>query len=154
MGEVGSPSSERNLEATTLMLVRDEGCSLVAGVAAGVDPPLVAGNEKLLSAAAAGNIYTIQSILSRRPGTRASYADRGGKTALHVAARQGHTMVVKWLIKEGSSDVNAPTHDADTPLHYAALSKSVEMVNLRPTRWMAKWSIAFTTARSSISVVE
>ena len=44
---------------------------------------------------------------------------QANRTALHLAARNGHTEVVADLLKAGA-DLNATDHDGMTPLHQAA----------------------------------
>lgn len=44
---------------------------------------------------------------------------QANRTALHLAARNGHTEVVADLLKSGA-DVNATDHDGMTALHRAA----------------------------------
>ena len=56
---------------------------------------------RLCSAAAAGNIDNISSLL--REGANLNAADYDARTALHLAASQGQVEVVKFLLTNGAS---------------------------------------------------
>ena len=69
---------------------------------------------------------------------------KGGTSALHVAAQNGHLSIVEWLTEKCCSDVNVRGNvschlahilqitcnyqHADTPLHLAALSGHLNVV--------------------------
>lgn len=52
-----------------------------------------------------------------------------GRTALHIAAYQGHTKIVEILIKNGAF-INASDDDGITPLHLASLNGHTEIVEM------------------------
>lgn len=81
--------------------------------------------DQLVRAAAQGHLDTVQRLLD---GVSRSKVDMrsGGKTALQVAAHQGHTAIVRLLLHAGAS-VNASDNDGDTCLHYAAFGNQPEV---------------------------
>lgn len=56
---------------------------------------------KLLQAAALGNITTMETILYKRPKF-VDFRDYDRRTALHVAASEGHLEICKWLVQRGA----------------------------------------------------
>ena len=79
---------------------------------------------ELFEAARAGHVHHVKALLAAGASTQARLGDYGG-TALHDAAQEGHTAVVKLLIDAGSP-INAQGQAGDTPLHAAALKGQVE----------------------------
>ncbi|XP_057842333.2 uncharacterized protein LOC131051725 [Cryptomeria japonica] len=53
-----------------------------------------------------------------------------GDTALHIAAREGHQDIVKWILKEKPSLAKARNKDENAVLHEAAKSGNTEVVRL------------------------
>ncbi|MQL76230.1 hypothetical protein Taro_008631, partial [Colocasia esculenta] len=53
--------------------------------------------------------------------------DSEGRTALHMAAANGHLEIVEYLIRNGV-DVNASNAENNTPLHWACLNGHIEVV--------------------------
>lgn len=51
------------------------------------------------------------------------------RTYLHLAARYGHTDVVRWLVAQGAA-INAPAYNQFTPLHLAAYFDRLETVQV------------------------
>jgi E3 ubiquitin-protein ligase mind-bomb len=84
--------------------------------------------DQLVRAAAQGHLETVQRLLE---GVSRNMVDMrsGGKTALQVAAHQGHAAVVRLLLHAGAS-VNASDNDGDTCLHYAAFGNQPEVLDL------------------------
>jgi E3 ubiquitin-protein ligase mind-bomb len=82
--------------------------------------------DQLVRAAAQGHLETVQRLLE---GVSRNMVDMrsGGKTALQVAAHQGHAAVVRLLLHAGAS-VNASDNDGDTCLHYAAFGNQPEVI--------------------------
>lgn len=81
--------------------------------------------DQLVRAGAQGHLETVQHLLE---GVSRNMVDMrsGGKTALQVAAHQGHASIVKLLLDSGAS-VNAKDNDGDTCLHYAAFGNQPEV---------------------------
>lgn len=66
-----------------------------------------------------GMMKDLSRILEAHPDAVHWSDDRGGMTALHGAANQCKTEVIKWLLEKGS-DINARDHKGRTPLMHAA----------------------------------
>jgi len=49
--------------------------------------------------------------------------------ALHLAATQGHSHMVRCLLRSGL-DANSPNHDRYTPFHHAALTGNMEVIEV------------------------
>lgn len=71
-----------------------------------------------LKAAQTGDIEKVKSIASKLKSVEFIY-DNGRNTALHLAAKNNQTSVVKYLIKAGVN-INAYNEDGNTALHFAA----------------------------------
>ena len=54
--------------------------------------------------------------------------DASKRTALHLAARNGHLEVVKYLLEKGGAEVNEEDNDGWTALHLAARYGHLEVV--------------------------
>lgn len=81
-------------------------------------PDYLAPNEKaLFSNAYGGDLKGVQVALAK--GAAINIADQKKRTALMLAASNGHTAVVKYLVDQGA-DVNARDGDNQTPLMYAS----------------------------------
>ncbi|XP_044752526.1 E3 ubiquitin-protein ligase MIB2 isoform X2 [Coccinella septempunctata] len=84
--------------------------------------------DRLVRAAAQGNMETCKRLLDDLPRSMVDIRS-GGKTALQVAAHQGHLAVVKMFLAAGAS-VNSSDNDGDTCLHYAAFGNQPEVLEL------------------------
>lgn len=84
-----------------------------------------ATSDQLVRASAQGYTDTVQRLLKGIPASMVDLRS-GGKTALQVAAHQGHAAIVKLLLQAGAS-VNASDNDGDTCLHYAAFGNQPEV---------------------------
>jgi len=85
------------------------------------------GND-ILQAAATGHLGGVRHLLRTVPGAVAA-TNRGGATALHCAADEGHAEICRVLLAAGA-DVDARAEEGSTPLHYAAYKGHVETVKL------------------------
>jgi lysophospholipase len=74
----------------------------------------------MCSAAKNGEIETIQML--RREGGDYSIADYNGRTPLHIAASEGHHLLVEEMLHEGAS-VHQRDRQGNTPLVDAVTNK-------------------------------
>ncbi|XVF47240.1 hypothetical protein PTKIN_Ptkin03bG0093500 [Pterospermum kingtungense] len=81
--------------------------------------------EELLEAARYDDINDLLRLASM--GVSLDSKDSQGRTALHMAAANGHLDIVQYLIGSGV-DVNASNVENNTPLHWACLNGHVEVV--------------------------
>ena len=113
--------------------------------------PAQAGcRNPMVEAAEQGNLAEVKAYLEcdRRtfiPNYGINSCDWAGETALHAAARNGHTEIVRYLISKGA-DLNAPDYyligcegatihaqdwqTCETPLHEACKNGNVEIIKL------------------------
>jgi ankyrin repeat protein len=70
------------------------------------------------SAAQAGRKDVVERLIEQ--GIDVNKTDEYGETALHLAAKNGHTGLVQWMIEEKGAAVNQSDTNARTALHYAA----------------------------------
>ncbi|KAL2323598.1 hypothetical protein Fmac_027977 [Flemingia macrophylla] len=86
-------------------------------------------NETVLHEAAAANRTDAMEFLAERYGEELEFdaADSEGRTAIHVAAREGHVRVIEFCVSMGGNP-NLADWKGWTPLHYAAWGGHVEAV--------------------------
>ncbi|VDI41761.1 Hypothetical predicted protein [Mytilus galloprovincialis] len=77
---------------------------------------------KLATAAGKGDIEALK--LSLQNGADIDYQDNSGKTALHLAAEEGHLQITRCLVKQGGASPLVTTHEGETPYDQAAKSKT------------------------------
>ncbi|XP_063717712.1 ankyrin repeat domain-containing protein 49-like [Symsagittifera roscoffensis] len=82
----------------------------------------------ILSAAKSGNKQVVENILDKNPNY-VTAIDEDFYTPLHRASYNGHTEVMRVLLKHGA-DPNAPTLDGWTPLHSACCWGKVEAASI------------------------
>jgi len=98
--------------------------------------------KDVLAFAAKGDIDSLSRVA---PLSLLSKADATGMRAMHVAASNGQTALIEWLVEDERRDtaVNKPDEDARTPLHWAAWHGKADTVRAllemgairdRPTR--------------------
>jgi hypothetical protein len=75
-------------------------------------------NEALLDAASRGDTDKVDELISQ--GALVEYRDDEGRTALFIAAREGHAETCAALIDDHGADVDASRFNGATPLHVAA----------------------------------
>jgi ankyrin repeat protein len=83
--------------------------------------------ERLLAAVAAGEIQTVDSFLSK--GLDPNTADTTGNTLLMIAAREGHLVLVKYLIDSKAAVTRRSPH-GDTALMLASLKGHLPVARL------------------------
>ncbi|KAG6762460.1 hypothetical protein POTOM_032960 [Populus tomentosa] len=81
--------------------------------------------DALLEAARYDDLEDITSLASS--GVSLDSKDSLGRTALHMAAANGHLDIVEYLINQGV-DLNASNEEKNTPLHWACLNGHIEVV--------------------------
>jgi 26S proteasome non-ATPase regulatory subunit 10 len=77
----------------------------------------VSGQNALHFAASKANLSTVKTLVAHKCSARVK--DRRGQLALHRAAAVGSTPILKILLDEGKSPVNATDADGLTALHHA-----------------------------------
>ncbi|THC96348.1 hypothetical protein EYZ11_004163 [Aspergillus tanneri] len=77
----------------------------------------VSGQNALHFATSKGNISTVRTLIANKCSARVK--DKRGQLPLHRAAAIGSTPIIKVLLEEGRSPVNATDIDGLTALHHA-----------------------------------
>ncbi|KAF9889225.1 hypothetical protein FE257_007538 [Aspergillus nanangensis] len=75
------------------------------------------GQNALHFATSKGNISTVRTLIANKCSARVK--DKRGQLALHRAAAIGSSPIIKLLLEEGKSPVNATDMDGLTALHHA-----------------------------------
>ncbi|XP_057732279.1 uncharacterized protein LOC130947594 isoform X3 [Arachis stenosperma] len=89
-------------------------------------PEMMSANvEALLEAARYDDMDDVVILASN--GVPLDSKDEQGRTALHMAAANGHIEIVEYLIGQGV-DLNVANEEKNTPLHWACLNGHVEVV--------------------------
>lgn len=78
----------------------------------------------LLLAVQCNEEKTVHSLLREDPQS-VNIRNELGRTALYIAAEQGHTFIVKLLLDHGA-EINIPSHRGNTPLHAAIWYQKAE----------------------------
>ncbi|KAJ1696807.1 hypothetical protein LUZ63_005319 [Rhynchospora breviuscula] len=81
--------------------------------------------EELVEAARYDELEDIVRLFSI--GVPLDSKDSQGRTALHMAAANGHLVIVDYLIQNGA-DVNVTNLEKNTPLHWACLNGHLEVI--------------------------
>ncbi|KAM6961659.1 diacylglycerol kinase iota isoform 3-T3 [Tautogolabrus adspersus] len=92
--------------------------------------PLSSEDQALLKAASTGDLSTLSECVRR--GVSLLVRDSGGCSALHIAARNGHTELVSFILQQGSKVLLDLTdrEKGDTALHKAASEKQHSVCHL------------------------
>ena len=95
------------------------------------DPATVIDNDgsSLLHKAAWGNLPELAKLLLNEYGMDIDIKDHAGRTALHVAAYQGNTRILKYLL-EHAANVNAVDNEGRTPIFSGAYDGNLKTVKL------------------------
>ena len=95
------------------------------------DPTRITDNEgsTLLHKAAWGNLPELANVLLLEHNMNIDFKDYAGCTALHVAAYQGNTRILKYLV-EHAANVNAVDNEGRTPIFSGAYDGNLKTVKL------------------------
>lgn len=93
------------------------------------------------TAAQNGQVHIVRLLLESDRQINVNLRDFMGRSALHIAAEEGHCGVVKLLICSGGS-LDLEDHEGWTPLHLAARSGHAECVTLLLTLGADTWQRA------------
>mmetsp|Transcript_20794 Transcript_20794/g.32575 ORF Transcript_20794/g.32575 Transcript_20794/m.32575 type:complete len:217 (+) Transcript_20794:169-819(+) len=85
-------------------------------------------NEDLWEAAETGNDGKVEQLLEKGAEVNSASDEPGKKSALHLAATQGHALVVDRLLAAGA-DPNLPSEFGSTALHFASAYGHVIVIN-------------------------
>ncbi|MGE3954250.1 MAG: ankyrin repeat domain-containing protein [Parachlamydiales bacterium] len=85
------------------------------------------GRSPLSKAAFAGDLESVKRLIEEE-GADVNLVNSGGFTALHLAAHQGHTEVLGYLLDKGA-DVKQKTEAGCSALHFAAGNGREEIVS-------------------------
>lgn len=91
------------------------------------EPPVMSAARRLTHAARVGNRRQVSALLKRM---RADVVEPTGYTPLHLAARQGHPKIVKWLLQAGAPVDVSHVDSGETPLHLAARQGHTAVIKL------------------------
>lgn len=86
------------------------------------------GETLLMRAARRGDLLVVKYLLER--GADASLEDYSGRYPLHVAALEGHVLVLQILIQKKAAVIDEEDAQGDTALHLACLNGSLPAVRL------------------------
>ncbi len=85
-------------------------------------------DNKLIKAIKENNLALVKQLLDEGASLSTPF-DKQKATALHVAAKAGHTEIAQLLIEKGAN-IEATTLKKMTPLHYAVGNKNYEVAQL------------------------
>jgi ankyrin repeat protein len=113
-----------------LAVARDHGFSSWRALKAEVDRRLSDTAAQFLAAIRGGDVQAVRDFLDHDPGlVRAALGTgHGGWTALHEAAKRGHTAVANLLLQRGADPNAREAGDNTYPLHWAAAHGNLEIV--------------------------
>ena len=89
----------------------------------------ILGNSLLLIAAQNGRDEIVEDLLLG--GADVNFGNNHKNTAIHLAAQNGWTKVMEWLLKAKNINVNAKDLHANTALHLAAQNGAIGVCCLK-----------------------
>ena len=128
-----APEHTDNFGETALMVALRCGNRSVAEYLLKIapDPVKIIDNDgaTLLHKAAWGNLPELANVLLREHNMDIDSKDYAGRTALHVAAYQGNTRILKYLL-ENSANINAVDCEGKTPIFSGAYDGNLKTVKM------------------------
>jgi ankyrin repeat protein len=115
------------LSTAQLAVARDHGFSSWRALKAEIDRRQAGDADTFFVACASGDAETVRELLQKNPKLVRS-TNKQGWTGLHGAAQDGHTEVVRLLLKGGADPNAREPGDHTYPLHWAAAHGHVEIV--------------------------
>ena len=91
-------------------------------------PPALTKEDRFIQAAARNQIEILESDFVN--GVDVNAQTPTGTSALMVASFKGHESAVNWLLAHANCKIDQVDHDGLTALHYAVLSKKIEVVRV------------------------
>jgi ankyrin repeat protein len=148
--EINSSSMHRNsiannnniddeLQLSTSQQKWAGGGILASTVDLALDPQVFATGCILLQAAARGDIPAIQELLTSKQ-THVNFRDYDRRTALHVAASEGHLQTVQYLIETWGAKIHRSDRWGGSPLDDAHRHRHLEVVKYLRQRGAATGS--------------
>ena len=130
--EIPMPYKRRNTEQNELDLSGTEHHRKGGGILASqrelnVDPREFAAGCVLLQAAARGDKEAMENLLKENP-RHVNFRDYDRRTALHVAASEGHLDICKFLVEEKGSRINRSDRWGGSPLDDAHRHRQEDVV--------------------------
>lgn len=127
----GEDVNARTTSGSTPLIVacvnrRAEAALLLIDNKADIHVKAASARTPLFYAASAGLMPVVERLL--KAGASPVTPDTDGWTAIHVAARFGHTEVLKLLLAQRGASPSTPLRSRHTPLHLAARGGHVETV--------------------------
>ncbi|NQZ57543.1 MAG: ankyrin repeat domain-containing protein, partial [Lentisphaeraceae bacterium] len=89
----------------------------------------VFNKHELFLAIRQGNLVRVRYVFKKYSADLLKYRNKGGDTALHIAAEFGQTAIASFLLKTGA-DINRKNNSGDTALHLSVLNRKKNTVAL------------------------
>jgi ankyrin repeat protein/tRNA A-37 threonylcarbamoyl transferase component Bud32 len=109
-----------------------------------VDPDEFAAGCKLLQAAALGNLHSVNALLKLHPN-HVNFRDYDRRTALHVAASEGHMNVVIPLVEKYKSAINRSDRWGGSALDDAHRHRHADVIHYLRSKGASTGSTDHTT---------
>jgi ankyrin repeat protein len=88
-----------------------------------IDTNFAGGNKLIHLATKARNLPMIQFLMHFNPSQQINYTNFISQTPLHIAAENGYTEIVEYLVQHPSISLNARSEGGYSPLHYALIHR-------------------------------